>query len=419
MPAHVHRLQRAPARLAALPLAVLLAVACAAHAAAPAPSPAAPRSPAGQLDYQDPIERAQERVREAVERSQERAREAVERGQERAREAIERAQEQMRDAQADVLLADVDFDIEWPTLAFIGSEFGATREIVKNAPYTADAVSESIQLLQDGNRIVKRTTTRLARDTYGRTRQEKETPRGSIVYIFDPIDDRNYALNPQKRLAVRIPRVPALPAPPVPSMDFTPPVPGAPLAPAVTSGTPLAPRSAVTPPTPVTPGSVVTPVPPVPPVPPGVEGTETQRVVVRRGDGAGHADDVRVEVIRIGGRDAPGAGAGMPTPAIALPLLPQGKGERKSLGTRDFDGVKADGTQTTHTIPAGQIGNERPIVVTSERWFSPELQLVVFARTSDPRAGETIYRLANLRRGEPPADLFRVPSDYRKRDSRG
>ena len=40
---------------------------------------------------------------------------------------------------------------------------------------------------------------------------------------------------------------------------------------------------------------------------------------------------------------------------------------------RDFDGIKAEGTQTTHTIPAGEIGNEKPIVITSERWFSPEL----------------------------------------------
>ena len=75
--------------------------------------------------------------------------------------------------------------------------------------------------------------------------------------------------------------------------------------------------------------------------------------------------------------------------------------------------MKADGTQTTHTIPAGSIGNERPIVITSERWFSPELQLVVMARTSDPRSGETTYRLTNVKRGEPPADLFKVPSDYR------
>ncbi len=70
---------------------------------------------------------------------------------------------------------------------------------------------------------------------------------------------------------------------------------------------------------------------------------------------------------------------------------------------------QAQGTQTTYTIPAGEIGNEKPIIVSSERWFSPELHVVVYAKTSDPRAGETTYRLTNIKRGEPPAELFRAP----------
>jgi hypothetical protein len=99
-------------------------------------------------------------------------------------------------------------------------------------------------------------------------------------------------------------------------------------------------------------------------------------------------------------------------------MTPRGKGETKDLGTRDFEGVKAQGTQTTHTIPAGAIGNEKPIVVATERWFSPELHVVVFAKTSDPRAGETVYRLVNVKRVEPPADLFRLPDDYKLRGER-
>ena len=77
--------------------------------------------------------------------------------------------------------------------------------------------------------------------------------------------------------------------------------------------------------------------------------------------------------------------------------------------------MKADGTVTTHTIPAGAIGNEKPIVVASERWFSPELHVVVFAKTTDPRVGETVYRLTNVKRAEPPSELFKVPADYRMR----
>jgi hypothetical protein len=130
-------------------------------------------------------------------------------------------------------------------------------------------------------------------------------------------------------------------------------------------------------------------------------------VIVRRG-GEGKDEDVRIEVVRVG-RDAHTHElTPMPTP-IAFPILPRGKGEQKPLGTREFDGIKADGTMTSYTIPAGQIGNEKPIVVTSERWFSPELHVVVYAKNSDPRTGDTIYRLANVKRGEPPAELFKVP----------
>ena len=64
------------------------------------------------------------------------------------------------------------------------------------------------------------------------------------------------------------------------------------------------------------------------------------------------------------------------------------------------------------TIPAGQIGNELPINIVSERWFSPELKVLVMSRQSDPRFGETTYRLTNISRGEPAPDLFEVPADY-------
>lgn len=159
-----------------------------------------------------------------------------------------------------------------------------------------------------------------------------------------------------------------------------------------------------------------------PPAPPtgGAPGVEVQpgRVVVKRNRNRedGREEDVQVEVIRIGRGDHDGAmPPPPPLPPLTLPMVPRGKGETKSLGTREFDGIKADGTITSHTIPAGQIGNERPIVVTSERWFSPELFIVVYAKTSDPRAGETVYRITNVKRGEPSADLFKVPADYRTR----
>ena len=84
----------------------------------------------------------------------------------------------------------------------------------------------------------------------------------------------------------------------------------------------------------------------------------------------------------------------------------------EELGTRTIEGVEAQGTRTTVTIPAGEIGNERPIEIVSERWYSNELQTVVMSRHADPRFGETTYRLANVSRAEPDKALFEVPSDY-------
>lgn len=85
---------------------------------------------------------------------------------------------------------------------------------------------------------------------------------------------------------------------------------------------------------------------------------------------------------------------------------------RESLGKRMMEGVEAEGVRTRMVIPAGAAGNERPIEVTSERWYSPELQITLIFRHSDPRFGETLYRVVTLRREDPPAALFAVPADY-------
>ena len=84
----------------------------------------------------------------------------------------------------------------------------------------------------------------------------------------------------------------------------------------------------------------------------------------------------------------------------------------ESLGDRKMDGVLVEGTKTIRTIPAGMIGNEKPIVITIERWYSPELQTTVSLKRTDPRFGTTRYELENVRLGEPPESLFEVPSGY-------
>jgi hypothetical protein len=54
-----------------------------------------------------------------------------------------------------------------------------------------------------------------------------------------------------------------------------------------------------------------------------------------------------------------------------------------------------------------------------ETWYSPDLQVTVYSRHSDPRTGESVYRLASIRRGEPAPDLFKVPEDYKTRKKLG
>ncbi|MFL6213747.1 MAG: hypothetical protein ACJ74J_07590 [Blastocatellia bacterium] len=83
-----------------------------------------------------------------------------------------------------------------------------------------------------------------------------------------------------------------------------------------------------------------------------------------------------------------------------------------SLGKQLIEGVEAEGTRSVITIPAGQFGNDSAVEVVSERWYSAELQTVVMSKHSDPRMGEHVYRLTNIKRDEPARSLFEVPGDY-------
>jgi hypothetical protein len=92
--------------------------------------------------------------------------------------------------------------------------------------------------------------------------------------------------------------------------------------------------------------------------------------------------------------------------------IENGNLKKEDLGTQTIGGVVAQGTRVTHTIPAGQIGNEKPITIVHESWYSNDLQVQVMSKHSDPWSGETTYTLTNIQRSEPAASLFAVPSDY-------
>jgi hypothetical protein len=86
--------------------------------------------------------------------------------------------------------------------------------------------------------------------------------------------------------------------------------------------------------------------------------------------------------------------------------------KKEDLGTQTINGIPAQGTRYTRTIAALQVGNANPIVIATEQWYSPDLQVIVKSTRSDPRFGETTYTLTNIQRTEPAATLFAVPSDY-------
>jgi hypothetical protein len=91
----------------------------------------------------------------------------------------------------------------------------------------------------------------------------------------------------------------------------------------------------------------------------------------------------------------------------------------ESLGHQTIEGVQTEGIRTTTTIPAGQLGNEQPIQIVTETWYSADLQMVILFKRTDPRSGETVTRYANISRTEPPHALFEVPADYKVTDSAG
>ena len=282
-------------------------------------------------------------------------------------------------------------------MMFVSSELGA-RSVVRGAPYAATAVNEARQILNDGNRIESSSSIKLYRDSQGRTRQEQP---GGAVFINDVVAGKGYVLNMQKRSAreLRIShRVPMPPVPPVPPVGATPPP------------QPPKPHSQMSPEEARSWGEEMRRW--------AREFTERMRgerderrqrdITITDGTASrSQAVTDHVEVIR-----REGGHAAFPSMLSSAMIPPPGQGTTTSLGSREFDGVRADGSRTTWTIPAGRIGNKLPIEIVSERWHSTELHVVVSTRHADPRAGERIYRLENIKREEPSAELFKVPADF-------
>jgi hypothetical protein len=253
--------------------------------------------------------------------------------------------------------------------------------ITTGRPYTADATTEFVQMLGDGNRIARKAVVRIYRDGEGRTRREELGTDGSVrsISIYDPVAHTSYVLDPATRTArksaIRV------------------------MLPTAGTLTDADKRKVET----------------MARTEQEARGRAGGRVVlVAPGEAPAQAvpDEMRKRMVETVVA-APGAGRGVVQPAVRGDDM---KNE-ESLGQKMFDGILAEGKRVTTVLPAGAIGNQQPITVQSEQWFAPDLEILVMTRHSDPRTGETSYSLSNITRGEPAAGLFDVPPDYTIQES--
>ena len=266
-------------------------------------------------------------------------------------------------------------------LEYIVAELGG--KVVKGAPYSAEEITETKQVLADGNRIIRKRSAMVYRDGQGRTRREQTLgavgplsanarESGQSVVINDPVAGVNYVLDPVNRTARKLPAAGVFERQEVMSLKL--PVVDA------TSHAPGGDRAEAN------------------------LAFERQVVIAHKQPAAAQAS---VE-------GASGAGI-----KVMISHVDAGNVNRESLGKQVIEGVEAEGTRVTVTIPAGAIGNELPIQTVSETWYSPRLQTVVMSTQSDPRTGETTFRLTNASPGEPSPTLFQLPGDYKVLDAPG
>jgi hypothetical protein len=242
----------------------------------------------------------------------------------------------------------------------LGGFDGASGPVL-GAPYSATITNESIQTLADGNRLVQTSTGTTARDSQGRTRQDTVLPAignlsaanaPHLIFIHDPVAQTSYTLNLTEKTAQKMPGLP-----------------------------PLAGSSA---------------------------GAAGATLTIRAIEGSGAS---------LPPPDAMPTTMAAPAPGVFfekhLITTEQDQGNMEDLGSQTMEGVLVNGVRTTRTIPAGQIGNDRPITIVTEVWTSPDLKTVVYSKRSDPRMGEQMFHLTNIVRTEPNPSLFTVPADFK------
>ena len=240
----------------------------------------------------------------------------------------------------------------------------ADAQVVKGKPYSADTSTETVQTLTDGNRIVHRTVSKFYRDSEGRTRHEQTfgnvdpdhpSPHEVKVFVDDPVSGTAYVLDPGSKTAEKVVR----------TRKF------------------LDERTS------------------------DDSGAQFLFKTVKDGEVAELGAPERT-MIKI--RDEHSG-----NPDTMVLQIPDEKREevKEDLGTKNIEGVDCTGTRRTITIPAGEVGNEKPISIVTETWFAPAIGAMVQSSTDDPRWGKTTYQLTNVQLGEPAQSLFEPPADFK------
>ncbi|MBO0724961.1 MAG: hypothetical protein J2P52_05135 [Blastocatellia bacterium] len=205
-----------------------------------------------------------------------------------------------------------------PGVRFISSEMSFGGKLVKGIPYSAETLTESTQILNNGVKLTRQTTGMVYRDDEGRTRREMAASAAG---------------------------------------------------PFATSG-------------------------------------DTQRLIFINDPVAGVSSTISQDSGATFTKTLPASSNDEP-PELGVSSE---NSRTESLGKEVIEGFVAEGTRATILIPPGSIGNDKPIEIVHELWYSPELQTILLSKHSDPRWGETVYKLRNIDRGAPDHSLFSLPA---------
>jgi hypothetical protein len=240
----------------------------------------------------------------------------------------------------------------------------ADAQVVKGKPYSADTSTETVQTMLDGNRIVHRTVSKFYRDSEGRTRREEtfgnvdpsnSSPHEVKVFIDDPVNGTAFVLDPGSKSADKMQRSRKI-------LDEQN---------AEGDGSRIMIKSLK--------DSEM-----------GEQGAPMRMLVKFRDEHSGNPD------------------------TIVMKMADEKRDVvKEDLGTRNVEGVDCTGTRQTITIPAGAIGNEKPISIVTETWYAPSIAAVVESTSDDPRYGKTTYQLTNVQLTEPARSLFEPPADFK------